>query len=437
MTLPRIRSIVSACALLSAALAPGQTRRPSTKELPPSAYKLIEVKVTGTTRYRPEDVLPATGLQLGQTVHEEDFKDAARHLGDSGAFTDITYTFQYSPDGTKLEFQLQDAAQFVPVRFENVVWFSDQDLQEKLHAQVSLFRGRLPITGQLLDQVSEALQALLIEKKVPGNVDYIRVAHQDGPIEAFAYTVTGPQIMIRNIEFTGAGAAELPPLETAAKKLQGSEYVRSLVRVQEDKNFLPIYLARGYLRASFAGPEAKVVQESEDETLVDVTVPVNPGAQYKMAGLELVGYKVFPADTLRHLVQLDMNQPVNAVRLDQDIQVMKQLYGTRGYATASITPEAQIDDAQSTVKYKININEGDQYKMGDLEIHGLDSPTTVKLQNNWTMRSGDIYDSGYPRRFADQAYKELSSMGDWRIAIHETVNQKDKTVDVLIRFDLK
>lgn len=381
--------------------------------------------------------MPATGLQLGQTVHEEDFKDAARRLGDSGAFTDIAYTFEYSPDGTKLELQLQDATQFVLARFENVVWFSDQDLLDKLHAQVSLFRGQLPITGQLPDEVSEALQALLLEKKIPGSVDYIRVTHGDGPIEAYAYSVSGPHITVRNVEFSGAGAAELPLLEAAAKKLQGAEYVRSTLRAQEDKNFLPIYLARGHLRASFADPQAKVVQESEDETLVDVAVAVNPGPQYKLSMLELAGYKVFPAEALRPLIQLKFDQPVNAVRLDQDIQTIKQLYGTRGYVAASVNPEAQLDDAQSTVMYVINIKEGDLYKMGDLEILGLDSKTTARLQNNWTLRGGDTYDSGYPRRFADQANKDLASMGDWRTTIHETLNQKDKTVDVTIRFDPK
>ena len=172
----------------------GQTaRKQSPKELPPSAFKLISVKTTGTKRYKSEEIVAASGLQIGETVSEDDFKKAARILGETGAFGDVPYSFQYSSDGTKLDLQVQDAEQFVPVRFDNLVWFSDQELLDQLHAQVPLFQGQLPAGGDLADQVSNALQGLLIEHNVQGKVDYLRAAHEDGPIEAFVFTVTGPR----------------------------------------------------------------------------------------------------------------------------------------------------------------------------------------------------------------------------------------------------
>jgi hypothetical protein len=67
--------IVSFCLvlvlLLSIAL-PAQMHQHSPKDHPPSAYKLVSIKVTGTKRYKPEDVIRATGLQLGKVVHKED-----------------------------------------------------------------------------------------------------------------------------------------------------------------------------------------------------------------------------------------------------------------------------------------------------------------------------------------------------------------------------
>jgi len=423
---------------LYAALLSAQTpRKLSPKELPPSAFKLISIKVTGSDRFKPEDIISATGLQLGQTVSEDDFKKTARGLGESGAFSDVGYGFQYSVEGTRLDLQVKDAEHFVPARFENLVWFSDQELLDKLHAQVPLFQGQLPVAGDLADQVSEALQALLILNNVQGRVDYLRVAHEDGPIEAFAFTVTGPHITIGKIEFSGAAPTELPLLETAAKKLEGRDYRRSTLRVFEDKDFLPVYLERGYLKAAFGDAEAMVVQDSPEGTIVDVTVPVDPGRQYKLAAIELSGNKAFSADSLRKLIHLQMNQSANAIQLENNIETMKKLYGTRGYMAASIKSEPQMDDAQSTVKYQLNINEGDVYKMGDLEIQGLDSRTTARLQDDWKLRGGDPYDASYPKRFLEQANKEISAMGDWNSTIRESVDQKDETVDVTIRFDPK
>ena len=422
------------CIFLLVGISPAQTRKPATKELPPSAYKLLAVKVTGTKRYQPDDVIRAARLQLGETVHEDDVKDAVRLLGDSGAFRDVTYSFEFDPDGTRLDLQVQDAEPFVPVRFENLVWFSDVELLEKLRAQVPLFRGQLPVTGEMASDVSEALQALLIEKHVAGEVDYLRVAQSDGPVDAFAFSVSGPHITIRNVNFSGADATLLPLLEAAARKLQGIEYLRSSLRVQVEKSFLPIYREHGYLKAVFGDAAAKVTGDDAKEIPVDVIFPVDSGRQYKLSVIQLTGNRALTADALRPLIRLQVGQPANALQLEKDLETIKQLYATHGYMAATITAEPETDDAQSTVTYVLHIVEGDVYKMGDLEIQGLDSRTTARLQNEWTLRAGDTYDSSYSQRFVQQAYKEI---GDWNVSVHESPNPEDKTVDVTVRFDPK
>ncbi len=429
-------ALVFPCVCFSAALA--QTpRKLAPKDLPPSAFKLISIKTTGTKRYTSDEIIAASGLQIGQTVSEDDFKRAARVLGETGTFGDVVYSFQYSAEGTKLELQVQDAERFVPVRFDNLVWFSDQELLDQIHAQVPLFQGQLPVAGDLADEVSNALQGLMISRNLQGRVDYLRAAHEDGPIEAFVYTVTGPQIHIRNVAFVGAGASELALLESAAKKLQGAEYVRSVIRIQEDKNFLPIYLERGYLKARLGDAQPKVVQNTPQETTVDVTFPVDPGRPYKLTEIEIGEHKIFSTEALRALIHAQAGQPVNAVQLDGDIEAMKKLYGTRGYMAASIEADPELDDANSTVKYVLRIREGEVYSMGDLEIRGLDSHTTARLQDGWTLRGGDAYDSSYPKRFLDQEEKEIGLMTDWKVSVRESLNAEEKTVDVTLRFDPK
>jgi outer membrane protein assembly factor BamA len=224
-------------------------------------------------------------------------------------------------------------------------------------------------------------------------------------------------------------------LEAAAGKLQNSDFSRSILRAQEDKDFLPIYLQRGYLKAAFGDAQAKVVvQDNSQDTRVDVTFPVDPGRQYKLTALDLAGNKVFPTDRLRPLIHIQLNQPANAVQLDTDIEAMKKLYGSRGYMAASVQPEPEIDDANSTVKYVLQVHEGEVYSMGDLEIRGLDSRTTARLQDDWKLRGGDPYDSSYPKRFLEQADKEISLLGDWNASVRESLNPQEKTVDVTLRF---
>ncbi len=110
---------------------------------PPVSYKLIAVKVTGSKRFTPEEVAAASGLPIGTVAHEEDFKKAARQLGETGAFGDITYTYSYSSAGTKLDFHVTDADKFVPARFADFVWFTDEELLHKLHERHSTFQRRI------------------------------------------------------------------------------------------------------------------------------------------------------------------------------------------------------------------------------------------------------------------------------------------------------
>ena len=430
-----IPAIATTVILLCAGGAYGQARKSSSKGLPPSAYKLVAITVTGTHRYQPEDVARSTGLQLGQTVHDEDFKDAVRLLGETGAFTDVSYNFQFDPDGTKLDLQVQETEKVVPARFDNVVWFSDHELLEKLHARVPLIDRQIPLNGDLVNQVSEALQILLIEKNVAGQVDYLRVSPSDnGPVEAIAFTVIGPHITIRNVGFSGADPGELTLLAAAAERLQGAVFLRPALRTQVEKAFMPIYLARGYLQAAFGEPEAKVVENGPQETVVDLTFAVTPGRQYKVAETQVLGSKALSPDRLKALLHLQPGQTANAIQLEKDTAAIRQLYSTLGYMAVEIKTEPTMDDAQAVVTFVVRIVEGDVYKMGELEIQGLDSRATARVQNDWTLRPGDIYDASYPARFLEQAFKEI---GDWKTSVHETLNPREQTVDVTIRFDPK
>ena len=75
-----------------------------------SARQLVAIKVIGSKRFPEASVVAATGLQMGTAVNDDDFKKAARRLGDTGLFTDIAYSFSYSSAGTKVEFHVTDGS---------------------------------------------------------------------------------------------------------------------------------------------------------------------------------------------------------------------------------------------------------------------------------------------------------------------------------------
>jgi outer membrane protein assembly factor BamA len=191
------------------------------------------------------------------------------------------------------------------------------------------------------------------------------------------------------------------------------------------------------LKATFGDAQAKVAEGSPQETTVDVTFPVDPGRQYKLAGIEIGGYKSFSAETLKQLIHAEMGQPANAVQFDTDIESMKKLYGTRGFMAVNIQPYPEMDDANSTVIFRLRIQEGEVYSMGDLDFRGLDARMAARLEDDWRLHGGDPYDSSYPKQFLDREDKEISVLSDWDASVRESLNQKEHTVDVTLRFNQK
>lgn len=448
-----MKSIPKLLLLVSLAFLPGFRSLPAIAsvqpgrdaQMPPSARTLIAVKVTGTERFAQDDVVAASGLRVGSTVGEDDFKRAARRLGDTGVFRDIAFSYSYSSSGTKLELQVTDADKFLPARFEDFVWFTDEELRQKVKEHIPLFAGDLPVAGRLPDEVSDVLQALLVERGVPGHVSYLRYAPAGGPVESINYSVSDVLIRVRKVEITGASSNELPLLESAAQRLSDREYSRSRMSEFIEHQLLPIYHARGYLKVSFGSPQPHVIQsattdnspETRNQTLVDVMLAVNAGQQYALSRLEWVGNREIPTEILQSLIIAKQGQPMNMVRLTEGLQEVRELYGARGYINCSIKIDPQFDDAARVVAIRLEVNEDNVYRMGDLDFRGLDNSLTAKLRSAWKLRQGDVYDATYIKDYLPEAKRLLPVNLDWEVSPHVTANIRDKTVDVDLQYTAK
>jgi outer membrane protein insertion porin family len=442
----RARRLLSSFPILLLCIsAAAQTQTSKAARPTAPTYKLIEVKVTGSKRFTSDEIAAASGLPVGTIAHEEDFKKAARQLGESGAFSNVAYTYSYASAGTRLEFQVTDADKFVFARFTDFVWFTDEALLLKLHEHIPLFKGELPANGRLPDQVSDVLQALLVENGIPGHVDYLRNNNKTEQLESFDYRVAGVSIRIHHAEFPGAGPDELPLLQATAEKLIDLEYSREFMANFIQQALLPIYRERGYLKASCGAAEPKVIKPSAPDpsdnrtkpTFVDVIFPLAPGIQYKLTRWDWSGNKAIPTDQLQPLLHLKAGQTANIVQLDNDLRAVQQVYGSLGYVLATIKANAEFDNAAETVAFHLVVTEDAVFHMGELEFRGIDNNLTARLRAAWKIRPGDVYDTTYLKEFLPLARKLLPPSLDWEVATHVTALAGSKTVDVDLQYTAK
>ena len=397
------------------------------------SYKLLSIHVKGLEHFTESQIVEASGLRLGQFAGEEEFKQAARKLGETGLFTQLNYSYKYSTEGCNLELQVAENDKLIPVVFDNFVWFSDEELLALVRDRVPLFEGRAPGGGHLTDQIADALSSILEERKIVGRVEYMASSKDDGPIEAYDYRVRMHAVVVRNIDFPGAADDEVPALQAAAKALSGQDYLRTKMRVQEELNFLSVYHARGYLKARFADARAKVAQDGA-QTVVDVSFPVYPGERYRITDIKFAGNSVFPAEKLRALIHLKSGEAANSVELADDLQQLHKLYGSEGYLFAHAEAVPAMDDAAATVAYQLEVTEDEMYRMGELNIDGVPAENAKKMVAQWQMKKGDAYDDSYPQRFFSIMYRDFGLRGSYDVVPKETIDRQEKTVNVALHF---
>jgi outer membrane protein assembly factor BamA len=397
------------------------------------SYKLLSIHVKGLNHFKEDQIVRASGLELGRLVNQQDFQRAVQTLGDTGLFTDLSYGYHYTTSGCDLDLQVTENDKLLPILFDNFVWFSDDELISLLRSRVPLFEGKLPLRGSISDQVADALNAILAERKISGHAEYLESAVTNGPMDSYLYQVKFHPVVVRSMEFAGAATAELPALQTVAKPLAGQEYLRSTMRSHEKLDFLPVYLSRGYFKAQFSDSQAKVVTDGP-RTVVDVSLPVTPGIQYRVAQVRWAGAAAFPAEKLQTLIHLKQGQPANAVQLQVDLDAVQKLYGSRGYLTAVIRPQPSLDDSAASVAYELEVAEGDVFHMGDLLIDGIDTKAATELAAQWQIKKGDVYDDSYMKRFFQVMYHDIGLSRSYNVVPKQTINYREKTVDVALHF---
>jgi outer membrane protein insertion porin family len=408
--------------------------QPQRKGASVSAYKITRIGITGNSRYPTEQILPLLGLRVGEPAADGDFQIAVQKLGETGLFTDVSFTYSYSPAGTEVDFQVKENDKLLPVRFENLVWFSDQEWIDKLRSVVPLFQGELPDQGTLTDIVADALQTMVAERgNTVARVEVRRPGDEESNISDIVFSVTGLPIRIQSFDFPGAADAERAQLAAAAKRLVGEEYGRSVLDVLARLDLTPVYQREGKLRAHFAEAQAKLLSDAPQAVEVQAVLSVEEGATYKLGKFAWSGNKLFAAAKLDPALHVKAGAAVNAVELTNDLTKVVGMYRMAGYMRAEVVPQATLNDADATVDYQIEIKEGAQYKMGELDISGLNDKGKGRVLQAWNLREGDPYNPAYTHNFVKQP-EAAPLEGNWKIDIAEAVNDSDKTVDVTLTY---
>jgi outer membrane protein insertion porin family len=397
-------------------------------------YRLQQVRVVGSQRFREADLVAALGLRVGSTVDLDALKQAADRLMATGVLANLEYKYTPLSSGLQVEYTATDGADFLPCRYDNIVWIGSDELTRAAHEKVPLYDGNAPTSGDLLDQVAKAISEVLAQHGVVTKVRYeLHTRSIGGPIDAISFvseTVT-PKVK----EITLAGANLMTPQEKSenTKRLIGDDYNATRIREELTTDLFFLYGNKGYLRVQVGEPEAHLIGDPQ-QGIVAVTVPVNEGAQYHWQAISWSGNNAIPTSALEKLVPVRPGEVADHGKFDTQLASVQHAYKAKGYLAVKLQRAASFNDQDHTVSYQITVAEGDQFRMGTLHITGLDPLVQEQLQKNWKLKAGDPYDSEYLSAFLKQNSELINGRGQAKSLKFVQSPTADKHVDVTLQF---
>lgn len=400
---------------------------------------LVAVHATGSQRYTEDDIATASGLKKGAIVRPPDFKAAADELVASGAFEEVRYRYEPAGTGYAVTFEVADAQEFLPVFYDNFVWFTDQQLTDAVHQKFPLFKGEVSTTDGMLEKVTDMLQGILADRGITGAVRFVQEGSfgrgkAEGKISGGVFTIDGLNVTVRRVEFPGAAARDLAELQKTAETLLKIPYQRSIASAFAEGNLHPVYARRGYLKAKFGAPELKLLKDDVNAPEVALTIAVQPGSQYHIDKMRWWGVRALHAEDLQRFMTVKPGEAADAPQIESDLDKVRTAYARKGYLKASIAAHTAFDDSDNTVSYEFAVQEGDVYRLHEVEVAGagLTKDTVARLREAWQLREGEPYDAGYERDYIKAVRAILAP--NVTLEVNRDVSDENKTVDVNISF---
>jgi outer membrane protein insertion porin family len=186
-------------------------------------------------------------------------------------------------------------------------------------------------------------------------------------------------------------ASDLPEADRQRieDSLQGGTYGLEELAERARQNLRDL----GYYSAHVETPQLSAINEFPPSRSADVSIQVEPGAQYRLGEIAFQGASVFPPDQLRRQFLIEAGSLFNATRIGKGLEGLKDLYLEKGYVNFGAIPVPRIDEARRVIDLTIDVDEGKPYDFGRLVMDGIEPRAGVAkaLLAAWAAVEGKRY----------------------------------------------
>jgi hypothetical protein len=148
--------------------------------------------------------------------------------------------------------------------------------------------------------------------------------------------------------------------------------------------------AQGHVRA-YTKVTAYLVKAEADQRSYAVSIEIETGPQYRIGTLQVVEATAFTPTELMKQIPLKPGDLFDEDKMAQGITSMKLLYVAKGYIDMSAGYSAPAHKIPGLIDVSVQVDEGLQYRVGTVEILGLNSKAENLLRS--ILVPGQVFDS--------------------------------------------
>jgi hypothetical protein len=147
--------------------------------------------------------------------------------------------------------------------------------------------------------------------------------------------------------------------------------------------------AHGYFQASWKMTPYLVKAETDQRSYI-VSIAIDSGPAYHVGNVHVRDATVFPPAELLELIPLKIGDVLNDEKIQESIESMQRMYAQKGYIAMTAGPTMGIDHVERRIEVNVQVEEGKLYRVGSIEVSGLDSKTANILKSS--LEPGQAFD---------------------------------------------
>ena len=396
---------------------PLQNVAPASEASTPQGSIISEIRVIGNRRIPKETILARIFSHIGDAYDSQTVERDFNSLWNTGYFENVQINRETTPKGVILTIIVRERPTIREITYPGLSSVSQSDVLDRFKKE----KVPLSVDSQY-DPTKIKLAETVLKELLSEHGHQFATIHEvvksipPASVSVAFHIKEGPTVKVGHIRFEGNKKVSSRVLRASMKNLRPIGVPHSIIlenlfartydesKLEEDSERVrQAYRDRGYFRASVDTPLTHIRNEgglyiplihSRKGKVIDITMPVEEGEQYRLGGITFTGNKrVTNQKALRSLFKLKDGQIFDASLVGKGLENMRKAYGQLGYINFTAVPTPRLDEPKKLVFLNIDIDEGKPYYVSRIEFRGNTTTRDNVIRRELYLEEGQVYNS--------------------------------------------